>query len=141
MTGLLCKIQLTTAKPSYVQITEKKLFTAESSLKLHLISIRDRLAQGIVRALFWLDTRTMVADGLTKGGIDRKLLHELAGKCHYKCEYPGKKFTARKQKLGQNMGVSPASSGRETSRRAKTTTATPAPSYMVEPLLGLRCRC
>ena len=46
----------------------------ESSLKLHLISVRDRMAAGIVRFLFWLDTRDMLADGLGKGAISRKPL-------------------------------------------------------------------
>ena len=40
----------------------------ECSLKLHLISARDRLAQGIIRRLHRVDTRDMLADGLTKGG-------------------------------------------------------------------------
>ena len=47
---------------------------AEASLKLHLLSVRSRLAQGLVRALWWSDTRDMLADALTKGGIDRTSL-------------------------------------------------------------------
>lgn len=47
----------------------------ESSLKFHLIPVRDRLTQGIIRRMHWVDTRDMLADGLTKGGIDRALLH------------------------------------------------------------------
>ena len=47
---------------------------AEASLKLHLISVRARLESGLVRTLWWCDTRDMLADALTKGGIDRKLL-------------------------------------------------------------------
>ena len=66
---------------------------AESSLKLHLISIRDRLQQGIIRMLYWIDTRSMVADGLTKGGIDRRLLHELSENCRYTCEHAAKVFS------------------------------------------------
>ncbi len=46
----------------------------EASLKLHLITIRDRLARGILRSVSWSDTRDMVADALTKGGIDRTML-------------------------------------------------------------------
>lgn len=38
----------------------------ESFLKLHLISVRDRLACGIIRFLWWCDMRDMAADGLTK---------------------------------------------------------------------------
>ena len=61
----------------------------ECSLKLHLLSLRDKLTQKILRQLFWADTRDMVADGMTKGGVHRKLLtsvseagmHELAHPC------------------------------------------------------------
>ena len=47
---------------------------AEASLKLHLISVRARLESGLVRKLWWCDTRDMLADALTKGGIGRALL-------------------------------------------------------------------
>ena len=50
---------------------------ADGSLKLHLISVRDRMATGMIRFLYWLDTRCMLADGLTKGGIDRTLLDQI----------------------------------------------------------------
>ena len=70
---------------------------AESPLKLHLISVKDRFAQRIIRALYWLDTRTMVADGLIKCGIDRRLLHELSEKCRYRCEHEVKRFTATRR--------------------------------------------
>ena len=40
------------------------------SFKLHLISVRDRLAQGMIRRMHWADTRDMLADGGIKGGID-----------------------------------------------------------------------
>jgi hypothetical protein len=61
----------------------------ECSLKLHLLSLRDKLTQKILRTLFWADTRDMVADGMTKGGVHRKLLtsvseagmHELTQPC------------------------------------------------------------
>ena len=40
-------------------------------LKLHLISVRDRPAQGMITRLHLVDTRDMLADGLAKGGIGR----------------------------------------------------------------------
>jgi len=46
----------------------------EASLRLHLITVRDRLVRGLIRSLSWTDTRDMVADPLTKGGVDRTLL-------------------------------------------------------------------
>ena len=54
-----------------------------SSLKLHLISVRDRMSYGLIRKVFWVDTRDMFSDGLTKGGIDRLLLHNVSNDCTY----------------------------------------------------------
>ena len=56
---------------------------AESSLKLHLISVRDRMTHGLIRRFYWVDTRDMLADGLTKGGIDRLFLHRCSNDCRY----------------------------------------------------------
>ena len=59
----------------------------EASLKLHLLAIRDRLARGLLRSVSWCDTRDMLGDGLTKGGIDRKLLQDaMAGFINMKHE-------------------------------------------------------
>ena len=46
----------------------------ESSLKVHLIAIRDRLQRGLLRSISWTDTRDMLADALTKGGINRDMI-------------------------------------------------------------------
>ena len=48
----------------------------ESSLRIHLIAIRDRLSRGLLRSLSWGDTRDMVADALTKGGVDRTVIRK-----------------------------------------------------------------
>ena len=44
---------------------------AEAGMKVHLLSVRDRLRRGILNGLWWSDTRDMLADGMTKGGIPR----------------------------------------------------------------------
>ena len=62
---------------------------AEASLKVHLLSVRERLMQGIIQKLHWCDTRDMLADGLTKGGVARDLLHA-AAKGHYVNRQPTK---------------------------------------------------
>ena len=51
---------------------------AEHSLLPHVLWIRDLLQSGQIKKLGWEDTRDMVADGLTKGCIDRTQLHEAA---------------------------------------------------------------
>jgi hypothetical protein len=45
---------------------------AEVSLLSHIQYLRELLDKGILTHLSWLDTRDMIADGLTKGSIDRK---------------------------------------------------------------------
>lgn len=69
---------------------------AESSLKLHLISVGGRLAQAILRSLYWTDTRDMLADGLTMGGADRALLNAVSEHNRYEC----RKLALRHAKKG-----------------------------------------
>ena len=54
------------------------------SPKLQLSLVRDKLAQGIIRRLHWVDTRDMLADGPTNGGIDRALAHKANNDCQFK---------------------------------------------------------
>ena len=56
----------------------------ESSIKLHVISVRDRFTQGIIRRVRWADTRDMLAYGLAEGGIDRTSLHRVSNGCAFK---------------------------------------------------------
>ena len=58
--------------------------TAGSSLKLHLISVRDRMTYRLIRKLFGIDTMDVLADGLTNGGIGRLLLRSVSNGC--KCQ-------------------------------------------------------
>ena len=48
---------------------------AEKSLLSHIQYIKELLGTKDLEALVWLDTRDMVADGLTKGSVDRDALH------------------------------------------------------------------
>ena len=56
---------------------------AESGFKLYLISVRDRMTYGLMRRFFWVDTRDVLADGLTQGGIDRLPPHSAGNECKY----------------------------------------------------------
>ena len=49
---------------------------ADQSVLCHLQYIRELLDHDVLRALVWLDTRDMIADGMTKGSIDRFELHQ-----------------------------------------------------------------
>ena len=61
---------------------------AESSLKLHLLAIRDTLVAGILQQLFWADTRDMLADGLTKGSVNRAALQLAQEDGRFKLQFP-----------------------------------------------------
>ena len=52
----------------------------ECSLKLHLIAVRDWLYQKRIRFMFWCDTRDMIADAMTKGGVVRELIETAMNK-------------------------------------------------------------
>lgn len=50
---------------------------AENSALVSVAWLREQLKRKTLNALFWSDTRTMAADGLTKGSINRQGLHEI----------------------------------------------------------------
>ena len=39
---------------------------AGCSVKLHLVSVRDRMTHGSIRRFYWVDTRDMLAGGVAK---------------------------------------------------------------------------
>ncbi len=41
-----------------------------------MLYLRELLDAGVLKALTWQDTRDMISDGLTKGAVDRKALHD-----------------------------------------------------------------
>ena len=61
-----------------VTATQLKIPT-ERSLWSHVQYLRELLDTGVLKYLWWIDTRDMWADGLTKGSVDRQLLQELMG--------------------------------------------------------------
>ena len=48
---------------------------AEKSLLSHVQYLRELLDTKVLEALIWIDTRDMVADGLTKGAVERAAIH------------------------------------------------------------------
>ena len=58
---------------SYLAAAHLKL-PAEKSTYFHLAFLREKLMNRLIRSYNWIDTRDMVADGLTKGSSDRTLL-------------------------------------------------------------------
>ena len=49
---------------------------AEKSLLCHAQYLRELLDKRVLHHIFWIDTRDMAADGLTKGAVARDALHE-----------------------------------------------------------------
>jgi hypothetical protein len=50
---------------------------AEKGLLSHVQFVRELLDSHVLTVLSWIDTRDMIADGLTKGSVDRQALHTL----------------------------------------------------------------
>ena len=60
---------------------------AEKGLWSHVQYLRELLDMNVLSALWWIDTRDMHADGLTKGSVDRKALQDfMRGQCALKHE-------------------------------------------------------
>ena len=49
---------------------------ADNGVHVHCLYLRELLDNNVLFALIWQDTRDMLADGLTKGSVDRKALHD-----------------------------------------------------------------
>ena len=63
------------AKAVYDGITATQPRTpADRPLFLHALAMREYLEAGWVDRLYWFDTLAMLADGLTKGAVDREAL-------------------------------------------------------------------
>ena len=69
---------------------------AEKSLLSHIQYLRELLDTKVLEALAWIDTRDMVADGLTKGSVEREALHEcMSGR--WKLNHESKVWSTPKQ--------------------------------------------
>jgi hypothetical protein len=65
------------AKSVWVSASADEPKCSDSAMMLHLMKLREML-QGVIRRIIWCDTRSMLADGLTKGSIERDSLRRLA---------------------------------------------------------------
>jgi hypothetical protein len=63
----------------------------ESSLILIVLQLKQLLVSGVLQSLFWIDTRDMVSDGLTKGLVSRKALMTLASTGIWKLQHPSER--------------------------------------------------
>ena len=61
---------------SYLKAQHLKM-PAEKNTFYHLAWLREKIVAGIIKWFHWVDTRDMFADGITKGSLDRKALHDV----------------------------------------------------------------
>ena len=61
----------------------------EGSLKLHVLSLRERLQTTALRRLYLSDTRDMLVDGMTKGCVPRDQLVACGNRGEYHTVHPG----------------------------------------------------
>jgi hypothetical protein len=75
----------------YAAITATFVKTpADNGVLIHCLYIRELLDYAVLHALIWQDTRDMLADGLTKGVVDRQALHDAMDgliKIHHECKF------------------------------------------------------
>ena len=74
----------------YASITATFVKTpADNGVLIHCLYLRELLDNNVIWALIWQDTRDMLADGLTKGSVDRKAIHDcMEGtiEIHHECK-------------------------------------------------------
>ena len=92
------------AKSVYAAITASEVkVPAEKSLLTHILYLREMLDTHVMHYLVWLDTRDMVADGLTKGAVDRQALHQVM-ECSFKIHHEVAAWSSKTNKLQQQQG-------------------------------------
>ena len=68
---------------------------AEKSLPPHVQFVRELLDKGSIRALIWLDTHDMIADGMTKGRISQTVIRTAQEKGCWNPEHNTRRFPAQ----------------------------------------------
>ena len=66
------------AQSVFVAITSTYIkIPADNGVLSHIQYARELLDTRVLQWLFWVDTRDMCADGLTKGSISREAIHDI----------------------------------------------------------------
>ena len=64
----------------------------EESLLLLVQRIRDELHARRLHRLWWVDTRSMAADGMNKGAIPRTMLMDVSGRGQWQVVHPSERY-------------------------------------------------
>ena len=66
------------AQSVFVAITATYIkIPADNGVLSHVQYIRELLDTRVLQRIFWVDTRDMCADGLTKGSVGREAIHSI----------------------------------------------------------------
>ena len=95
-----CSTELTALYQSLLGAVAYATHTRVGALLCHIQFVRELLDRGVFQAMCWLDTRDMLADGLTKGCVDRSLLHQ-AMDGHFTFKHEVKVWTRKKGAVAQ----------------------------------------
>ena len=77
------------AKSVYdVVAQERQPKPTEEHLTVHVLKLKEFLNRGILRKLWWCDTRDMIADGLTKGVVDRSAILRISEQGEWHLQHP-----------------------------------------------------
>ena len=67
------------AKSVYDSITALRYSTpADRTMGIRVLAFREYLRDGLVYMIWWIDTVDMLADGMTKGSVDRTALVDIS---------------------------------------------------------------
>ena len=70
-------------KSVFDSVTGTEVVCKDASMKLHALYLRQMLDLGMVKCIVWIDTRDMLADGLTKGKVSRHALNNTCNTGHW----------------------------------------------------------
>ena len=71
---------------------------SEKHLTLHLLKLREWLQTCVLEAAWWIDTRDMVSDGLTKGKLPREPIIAVCEKGRWELSYECMRVPAASQR-------------------------------------------
>ena len=72
----------------------KQVKPTDESLSLHILRLIELCKAGRISTLWWVDTRDMVSDALTKGGIPRTAIDALVEQGMWDVQFPAECYSA-----------------------------------------------
>ena len=76
------------ARGVYDSLVNEQTRCSEGGLVMTLLSLKENIRKGIVKRVWWVDTRDMLADGLTKGLCSRRAILQLCRTGQWVLQHP-----------------------------------------------------